>query len=69
MPPSKLILTKSVALVGMMGAGGFLALGGIGPMLFNSVLIGFEILIAFLQAYVFAILSCIYLKDTVEIDH
>lgn len=50
-----------------MGVGG-LALG-ILPMLFNSVLIGFELLIAFLQAYVFAILSCIYLKDTVEIGH
>jgi F-type H+-transporting ATPase subunit a len=55
--------------VGMFAAGGFLTLGGIGPMLFNSVLIGFEFLIAFLQAYVFAILSCIYLKDTVEIGH
>ena len=55
--------------VGMFAAGGFLTLGGIGPMLFNSVLIGFEFLIAFLQAYVFAILSCIYLKVTVEIGH
>lgn len=55
--------------VGMFAAGGFLTLAGIGPMLFNSVLIGFEFLIAFLQAYVFAILSCIYLKDTVEIGH
>ncbi len=50
-----------------MGAGGF-ALGLL-PVVFNSILIGFELLIAFLQAYVFAILSCIYLKDTVEIDH
>ena len=55
--------------VGMFAAGGYMTLAGIGPMLFNSVLIGFEFLIAFLQAYVFAILSCIYLKDTVEIAH
>lgn len=55
--------------VGMFAAGGGMMLAGIGPMLFNSVLIGFEFLIAFLQAYVFAILSCIYLKDSVEIDH
>ena len=55
--------------VGMFAAGGALTFAGIGPMLFNSVLIGFEFLIAFLQAYVFAILSCIYLKDTVEIGH
>lgn len=50
-----------------MGVGGY-ALGLL-PVLFNSVLIGFEFLIGFLQAYVFAILSCIYLKDTVEIGH
>ncbi len=54
---------------------GFLALGvagmalGIIPTLFNVILIGFELLIAFLQAYVFTILSCIYLKDTVELAH
>ncbi|MBN8521417.1 MAG: F0F1 ATP synthase subunit A [Alphaproteobacteria bacterium] len=50
-----------------MGLGGVAF--GILPMLFNTVLIGFELLIAFLQAYVFAVLSCIYLKDTVEIGH
>lgn len=55
--------------VAMATAGGYLAFGGVLPMLFNSVLIGFEFLIAFLQAYVFAILTCIYLRDTVEIGH
>ena len=55
--------------VGMASIGFAGVAAGIIPMLFNSVLIGFELLIAFLQAYVFAILSCIYLKDTVEIDH
>jgi F-type H+-transporting ATPase subunit a len=53
----------------------FLSLGvmggvfGILPTLFNVVLIGFELVIAFLQAYVFTILCCIYLKDTVELAH
>lgn len=50
-----------------MGVGGY-ALGLL-PMLFNTIMLAFELLVAFLQAYVFAILSCIYLKDTVEIDH
>ena len=40
---------------------------GILPMFFNVALIGFEFLIAFLQAYVFTILSCIYLKDAIEL--
>ncbi|HEX5328366.1 MAG TPA: F0F1 ATP synthase subunit A [Acetobacteraceae bacterium] len=33
----------------------------------NVLLIGFEILVAALQAYVFAILSCIYLHDAVHL--
>lgn len=42
---------------------------GIVPMLFNTVMIAFEFMIAFLQAYVFTVLTCIYLKDSVEIAH
>lgn len=37
------------------------------PMLINVALIGLEIMIAFIQAYVFAILTCIYLKDAIEL--
>ena len=33
----------------------------------NTILIGFEILVATLQAYVFAILTCIYLHDAVHL--
>lgn len=55
--------------VGMMAMGTTGIFAGILPMLFNSVMIAFEFLVAFLQAYVFAILSCIYLKDTVDLDH
>ena len=53
----------------------FVALGSVGylaaivPTVFNAVLIAFELLIAYLQAYVFTILSCIYLKDALEIEH
>ncbi len=62
----KVIAGFSVGMISMGFAGYAL---GILPMLFNVILIGFEFLIAFLQAYVFAILSCIYLKDTVELEH
>ena len=48
-----------------LGTAGWIA--GLVPMLFNSILIGFELLIAYLQAYVFAVLSCIYLKDAIEL--
>lgn len=40
---------------------------GILPLMANVALIGFEIMIAFIQAYVFAILTCIYLKDAIEL--
>jgi len=51
----------------MMGsAGGLLAAFAIIPLLANSAVIGLEFLIAFLQAYVFALLTCIYLNDIVH---
>ena len=40
---------------------------GVLPMVVNVALIGLEIMIAFIQAYVFAILTCIYLKDAIEL--
>ena len=40
---------------------------GVLPMLVNVALVGFEILVAFIQAYVFAILTCVYLKDAIEL--
>ena len=46
--------------------GGFtvaLGLMGIAPLFVNVALIAFEFLVAFLQAYVFTILTCIYLHD------
>lgn len=40
---------------------------GVLPLVVNVALIGLEIMIAFIQAYVFAILTCIYLKDAIEL--
>ncbi|MFX4220464.1 MAG: F0F1 ATP synthase subunit A [Thalassobaculum sp.] len=50
--------------------GGFVvALGifGIAPLLVLVALTGFEILVAVLQAYVFTILTCIYLYDAIHL--
>lgn len=41
-------------------------LGGWLPLSFMVALMGLEILIAFLQAYVFAVLTCIYLNDALH---
>jgi F-type H+-transporting ATPase subunit a len=51
--------------------GGFVVamglLAGWAPLAFIVVLTGLELLIAFLQAYVFAILTCLYLNDAIHL--
>ncbi len=42
---------------------------GIIPVFINVGMIAFETLVAVIQAYVFAILTCVYLKDTVDLHH
>lgn len=39
------------------------------PVGVNVAVLALELLVAFLQAYVFAVLSCVYLKDTVDLHH
>ena len=50
-------------------AGFTVALGifGIAPLAVNTLLTAFEILVAVLQAYVFTILTCIYLHDSIHL--
>ena len=52
---------------GAMGAIGWA--GGVLPFAMIVVLIALETLVAFLQAYVFAILTCIYLNDAIHPGH
>lgn len=63
----KIFASFSVMLFAGLGATGLLI--GIVPVLFNSALLALELLVACLQAYIFAILSCIYLKDSVDLHH
>lgn len=65
------IMLKVVAGFAIAAAGmgtGYVVLG-IFPAFINIALIAFETLVAVIQAYVFAILTCVYLKDTVELHH
>lgn len=52
-------------------AGFVIALGflGILPLTFIGALYCLEVLIAFLQAYVFTILTCLYLNDAIHMHH
>ncbi len=54
-------------MVMMAGAGVIGYAGAIGPLALNVILMGFELLVAGLQAYVFAVLTCIYLHDAVHL--
>ena len=56
--------------VGLAGAGGVLSVLSVAPFLAIIAVSALEFLIAFLQAYVFAILTCIYLNDALHLhDH
>jgi F-type H+-transporting ATPase subunit a len=57
-----------VALLGTsLGAIGWI--GGVVPLAMTVALTALELLVAFLQAYVFAILTCIYLNDALHPGH
>ena len=44
-------------------------IGGIVPLALTIALIALDLLVAFLQAYVFAVLTCIYLNDALHPGH
>ncbi len=62
----KIIIGFSVTFA---SAGSFWVVFSLFPAAFDAVMLAFELFIAGLQAYVFAILTCIYLKDAIEIHH
>ena len=72
-------VSHSVRLAGNMMAGhavikvfaGFAAIAAIAPLsvLAVTAMYGLEILVAFIQAYVFTILTCVYLKDALHPAH
>src|SRR5215470_16841278 len=54
----------------MLGSAGLLGwLGAVLPLGLTVALTALELLVAFLQAYVFAILTCIYLNDAIHPGH
>lgn len=51
----------------MLSAGGFLTFLHVLPLLVIFAIVGLELSIAFLQAYVFTVLLCIYLNDAISL--
>ena len=73
-------VSHSIRLAGNMMAGhamikvfaafaGVLGLGAFVPILAIAAVYGLELLVAFIQAYVFTILTCVYLKDALHPHH
>jgi F-type H+-transporting ATPase subunit a len=59
------VFAHFVVMLAGLGALGVMIAGG--PVVINIILVGFELMVAGLQAYVFAILTCIYLHDAVHL--
>ena len=57
-------------IIGLGAAGGVLSVLSIAPLLLLIAIMALEVLVAALQAYVFAILTCIYLNEALHLhDH
>jgi len=53
----------------LVGLGVFGAGGAIAPLAMTVALTGLELLVAFLQAYVFTVLTCMYINDAIHPSH
>ena len=73
-------VSHSIRLAGNMMAGhamikvfaafaGVLGVGAFVPIIAISAVYGLELLVAFIQAYVFTILTCVYLRDALHPVH
>jgi F-type H+-transporting ATPase subunit a len=61
------VFASFVGIIGTLGLIGWI--GAIFPLALTVALTALELLVAFLQAYVFAILTCIYLNDAIHPGH
>ena len=61
------VFASFITLLGGLGIFGWI--GAILPLGLTVALTALELLVAFLQAYVFAILTCIYLNDAIHPGH
>lgn len=65
----RLVANMTVGHIMLKILGGFIVamgIGGVIPLLFDSCIIIFEMFIALLQAFIYTVLSCIYLSDALH---
>jgi F-type H+-transporting ATPase subunit a len=61
------VFASFVTMLGAMGIAGWV--GAVLPLGLTVALTALELLVAFLQAYVFTILTCIYINDAIHPGH
>jgi len=61
-----ILLGVFAGMTAMLVTAGWLSAIGILPLLLNIAITGFEFFVAFLQAYIYAILASVYLRDAIE---
>lgn len=60
------LLKVFAGMTAVVATSGLAATSGIFPVIMNIGIVGFEIFVAFLQAYIFTVLSSLYLRDALE---
>lgn len=61
-----ILLKVFAGMAGMVATQGVVGVSGIFPVALNIVIVGFEVFVALLQAYIFTMLSSVYLRDALE---
>jgi len=61
-----ILLKVFAGMTAAIATSGWIATVGILPLLLNIFIVGFEVFVALLQAYIFMILSSVYLRDSLE---
>lgn len=61
-----ILLKVFAGMTAAVATSGWVASVGVLPVIMNVIIVGFEVFVALLQAYIFTILSSVYLRDALE---
>lgn len=61
-----ILLKVFAGMTAAIATSGWVATAGVFPLIMNVAIVGFEFFVALLQAYIFTVLSSVYLRDALE---
>ncbi len=61
-----ILLKVFAGMAAMVATQGLVGFSGVFPVILDIIIVAFEVFVAFLQAYIFTILSSVYLRDAIE---